>query len=243
MWVDVESAWPLPWGHRASVRVTVWGRGKEFCTMIVSFTEIAILIILLFGLVGMMRGGRYVIATTAAVFFAMALVATSSAVFLSTANHLGLHLVKHSDRSLFLAFLFVGTILLVQSTITRVVPGLTLTRPKFRELSGAAKVWGFLIGLLNGFLIVATVVHYASPYLSENLATRTGGWAFSLPTLQFDHGQNWINLTIKPSTLVVMPSPLLGLYEQVPTALILLFVLLGFVFIGSLYGRMNRLRS
>ena len=211
--------------------------------MSISFTDIAILIILVFGIVGSFRGGKYVALITGAVFFAMALVATSSDVFLSTANRLGLHLVKHADRALFLAFLFVLTILLVQSTITRVIPGLTITRPKYKELSREAKVWGFLINLFNGFLIVATVVHYSSPYLSANLPARAGGWAFSLPTLQFNSGDNFIGLSIKPSTLVVTPSPLLTLYEHVPTALILLFLVLAFVFVGSLYGRMNRLRS
>ncbi len=212
--------------------------------MSISFTDITILVILLFGLFGLFRGGRYVALTTAAVFFAMALVATSSSVFLTAATRLGLKLANTADQQLFLAILFTLTIVLVQSSIGRIVPGLNLSRPKYRDLKRDAKLWGFLIGCLNGFLIVATIVHYSTPYLTLNLPARSGGWAFSLPTLQFQHpDSHTLALSIQQSTLVITPSPLLSLYENVPTALVLLFLLLAVVFIGSIYSRMNHLRS
>ncbi len=212
--------------------------------MTINFTDIAILIIVLFGLYGSLRGGKYVALTMGAVFFAMALVATAGDAFLATANKLGLRLTQRPDRALFLAFLFVATIFLVQNSIGRLIPGLAVTRSKWKELSRETKIWGFLIGLLNGFLVVSIVVHYISPWLDQHLPARSGGWAFDLPTLQFHRpNSNAITLSIEPSTLVVTPSPLIGLYEKVPAALVLLFLLLIFAFIGSLYSRMNRLRS
>jgi hypothetical protein len=140
------------------------------------------------------------------------------------------------QSDLFLAILFVLCVYMVPLAATRLSPAAAappLTRKQ--RLSGLA------LGLVNGLLVIANVIRYANPYLSTVINMRTGGWTWSIPFLHISHpNANTVAFSIQPIDLTITPSPLLKLYDTLPTALILLFCFLIFVFIGTIYGRLLR---
>jgi hypothetical protein len=72
---------------------------------------------------------------------------------------------------------------------------------------------------------------------------KTGGWTWSIPFLHISHpNASTLVLSIQPINFTITPSPVLKIYDTLPTALILLFGFLIFVFVGTAYGRVLRAR-
>jgi hypothetical protein len=84
-------------------------------------------------------------------------------------------------------------------------------------------------------------VRYADPYLQTAVDSRTGGWTWHIPFLHLAHpDSSTLAIGIEQTPLTITPSPLLKIYNSLPTALILLFAFLVFVFVGTVYGRVVR---
>ncbi len=201
--------------------------------MILNFTDLALSVVVVFGILGWARGARRAAATTGGVFFSMTVVSLTGPQILEFLARGGLTFHPKEDGDLFLAFLFVFTVYIVQLTVRRAI-----LAGKEGPPSRQQRLTGIFLGFLNGFLLVANVVRYADPYLTKTVDTNTGGWTWQTP---FPHlsriGDNSITLSLGPTPITITPSPLLQIYSTLPTALILLFAFLVFVFVGTVYGR------
>ncbi|MGH2346739.1 MAG: CvpA family protein [Chloroflexota bacterium] len=201
--------------------------------MILNFTEIALSVVVVFGLLGWLRGARRAAATTGGVFFSMTVVSLTGPNILSFLARSGLTFHPKEDGDLFLALLFVFTVYIVQLTVKRAI-----LAGKEGPPSRQQRLTGLVLGFLNGFLLVANVVRYADPYLRKATDNNTGGWTWETPFPHLTHvNGNSITLALGPTPVTITPSPLLQIYSTLPTALILLFGFLSFVFVGTVYGR------
>ncbi|MGH2411299.1 MAG: CvpA family protein [Chloroflexota bacterium] len=207
--------------------------------MSLNFTEFALAIILVFGLLGWIRGARRAAATTGGIFFAMTVVSLTGPNILQFLARSGItfHPTEHGD--LFLALLFLFTVFIVQLTVKRAILGDGDELPSRQQ-----RLTGLCLGLLNGFLLVANVIRYADPFLRKSVDTATGGWTWLSPLPHLTHANgNSVTLALGPTPISITPSPLLQIYSTLPTALILLFAFLIVVFVGTVYGRVTRGRG
>lgn len=207
--------------------------------MNIDFTNLALAIVFLFGVFGWVRGMRRIAVATAGIFFGMSVISLVGNNLILALERIGITFHPASSANLFLAALFVFTVYAVQLFGVRVILG-----PDIRPDGHRERFNGFLLGLVNGFLIVANTMRYADPFVNSALAGTSGGWRFQLLLPHFDHpAAGTFSLSIAPTIITVTPSPLLRLYDSLPTALILLFAFLVFVFLGTVYGRVMRSRS
>lgn len=204
--------------------------------MSIDFTNLALAIVAVFGLFGWLRGIRRVAIATGGIFFAMAIVSLIGADLIVSLSRIGIRFHPKALADLSLAALFVFTVYIVQLCGARlmVAPG-GLTRRQ--------RLHGLILGLVNGFLIIANAMRYADPYLRSTQDPLTGGWTWrpSLPHLGHPNASTF-SLSVAPTDFTLRPSPLLTLYNSLPVALILLFAFLLFVFLGTMYGRVIRAR-
>ncbi|HVA92551.1 MAG TPA: CvpA family protein [Chloroflexota bacterium] len=204
--------------------------------MSLNFTELALAIIIVFGVLGWVRGARRVSATTGGIFFAMTVVSVTGPNILQFLARSGItfHPKEHGD--LFLALLFLFTVYIVQLTVKRAILGGKDGLPSRQQ-----RLTGLCLGFLNGFLLVANVVRYADPFLRKTVDSATGGWTWLSPFPHLTHASgSSVTLALGPTPISITPSPLLQIYSSLPTALILLFGFLIVVFVGTVYGRVTR---
>jgi hypothetical protein len=207
--------------------------------MSLDFTDLALAVIALFGLVGWLRGVRRIAVTTGGIFFAMVVVGLMGNDLISALKRVGFSFHPRQQSDLFLAFLFAFTVYVVQLGAGRAILG-----SKGGPLTRQQRLSGLSLGLLNGFLLVANVVRYADPYLRTVVDARTGGWTWDIPLPHLGRpDSSSISIGIQQTPITITPSPLLKIYNTLPTALILLFAFLVFVFVGTLYGRVVRGRG
>jgi hypothetical protein len=207
--------------------------------MNIDFTNLALAIIFIFGVFGWVRGVRRTAVATAGIFFAMTVISLIGQDLITSLGRVGIHFHPATSADLFLAALFIFTVYAVQLFGVRVIlgPG-TGPRDRRERFNGA------LLGLVNGFLVVANAMRYADPFIQATLSGQSGGWRFRVLLPRFSHPDaGTFSLTIAPTTVTVTPSPLLRIYDSLPTALILLFAFLVFVFLGTIYGRVMRSRK
>jgi hypothetical protein len=206
--------------------------------MNIDFTNLALAIIFIFGVFGWVRGIRRTAVATAGIFFGMTIISLIGQDLIVSLARVGVRFHPATNADLFLAALFAFTVYAVQLFGVRVILG-SGTRPADRR----ERVNGMLLGLVNGFLVVANTMRYADPFVQSTLAGASGGWRFQLLLPHFTHPDaGTFSLTVAPTTVTVTPSPLLRIYDSLPTALILLFAFLVFVFLGTVYGRVMRSR-
>jgi len=204
--------------------------------MSIDFTNLALLVILLFGVFGWIRGIRRIAVATGGIFFAMAVLSVTDRDLIDSLGKLGVRFHPSAQADLFLAGFFLFTLCVVQLGGTLLILGRGRAPLDRRQRTG-----GFVLGLINGFLIIANVLHLADPYLRTTQDPIAGGWTWHLPLPHFSHPDpSTFSVSIAPLRLTITPSPLLQLYTSLPTALILLFLFLTFVFLGTLYGRVIR---
>lgn len=207
--------------------------------MSIDFTHLALAIIALFGVFGWVRGVRRIAVGTAGVFFGMTIISLLGQNILLSLGRVGIHFHPAPTADLFLAGLFVFTVYAVQLFGVRVILGAE-SRPGNRR----ERFNGMVLGLVNGFLVVANAMRYADPFVRSTLAGKSGGWSFHVWLPRFSHPDaGTFSLSVAPTTVTVIPSPLLRIYDSLPTALILLFAFVVFVFLGTVYGRVMRNRT
>ena len=207
--------------------------------MTLNFTDLALAIIVIFGLVGWLRGARRAIFTTFCIFFSMITVIFISPDLIRVLARLGIVFTPSTNSDLFKTALFLFTVCIAQLGTSRLIVGQSGGPTTRRQ-----RLIGFCLGLFNGFLIVANVVRYADPYLRTIVDHRTGGWTWHLTLPYVDRtGGQAITLGFRDSSLTITPSPVLTIYNTLPTALILLFAFLIVVFVGTVYGRVFRRNS
>jgi hypothetical protein len=206
--------------------------------MVLDFTDLATAIIVVFGLVGWFRGVRRVAIVTGGIFFAMVTASLVGPNLIQGLARIGFTFHPAVQSDLFLAVLFVFTVFLVQLAVTRLI-----LEPGKQPLARKQRLGGAGLGLVNGLLVIANVVRYADPYLNTVINMKTGGWTWSIPFLHISHpNAATVVLSIQPIDFTITPSPLLKIYDTLPTALIVLFGFLIFVFVGTTYGRVLRSR-
>jgi Colicin V production protein len=206
--------------------------------MSLNFTEIAIGLIGVFAALGWIRGARRAAVTMGGIFFAMVLIGLIGSDLVRVLGQSGFKFHPPELANLFLAILFAFIVYVVRLAATRVIgdgpPG---------RLTRRQRVSGLCMGLLNGFLLVANIVREADPYLQSVVNARTGGWTWHVPLLHISQAQgSSVTVSIQMSPLTITPSPLLNIYSTLPTALVLLFGFLIFVFVGTVYGRVVHAR-
>src|SRR6266516_4685421 len=154
--------------------------------MVVSFAGILLVVIAIFGVLGLFRGIRAGALTTGAIFFAFVVV----------------------------------------------VPKRAVTR---RE-----KLWGLVLGLLNGFFIVAIVERYLVTMIQASAARSRV--SVGVPALSFGHPtpDTWSVRLVSSSFTLLPPAPSGDLWTRLPLALVVLVLFLAFVFVGTIYGRVSR---
>ncbi|HVC80882.1 MAG TPA: CvpA family protein [Chloroflexota bacterium] len=207
--------------------------------MSLNFTDFALAIVLVFGLLGWVRGARRVSATTGGIFFAMTVVSLTGPNIIQFLARSGITFHPVAQGDLFLALLFLFTVFIVQLTVRRAILGDGDEMPSRQQ-----RLTGLCLGFLNGFLLVANVVRYADPFLRQSVDTATGGWTWISPLPHLTHASgSSVTLALGPTPISITPSPLLQIYSTLPTALILLFAFVIVVFVGTVYGRVTRGRG
>lgn len=207
--------------------------------MTIDFSTLAFALIAVFGIFGWIRGVRRVAVATGGVFFAMAVVDLMGSQFIAQLKKVGLNFNPATVSNLFLAVLFVFTVYMVQLFGVKMVLG-SGAGPRSRQ----DHLNGLILGLVNGFLIVANTVRYANPYLLATQSAPGSGWSLHVLLPHFSHPDaGTFTVGIAPTILTITPSPLVNMYNTLPTAVVFLFAFLVFVFMGTLYGRIMRGRE
>jgi hypothetical protein len=204
--------------------------------MVIGFADILLLVIVFFGVFGSFRGVRAVALTTAVIFFALVVVIFSSDLLMAFFRQIGIAVNTASEQAVFNAVLFVVTVALGSNVLARVVGVRTA------NLTRREKVWGLLLGLLNGFFIMAVVEHYLTDALQ---ASGGPGVSVGVPALNFAHtAANTWSVSIVSSTFTLLPTGAnTDLWAKLPIALLLLLLFLAFVFVGTVYGRVSGSRG
>lgn len=205
--------------------------------MVIGFADILLVVIVLFGVFGSFRGVRAVALTTATIFFALVVVILSAALLIALFQQIGIAINTAGEQAIFTVILFLVVVALASNVLARIV-GVRTSNLTRRE-----KVWGLLLGLLNGFLVMAVVEHYLTDALQAS-----GGPSVSVgvPALSFGHvpGSNTWSISLVSSTFTLLPSGAnTDLWAKLPIALLLLVLFLAFVFVGTIYGRVSRSRG
>ena len=204
--------------------------------MVVSFADILLVIIAVFGIFGVFRGVRAGALTTGAVFFAFVVVVLAGDLVIDVFRRLGVPFAPDT-RALFKAALFVFTLLMASRVLAAVV-----AVPK-RALSRREKLWGLVLGLLNGFFIVAIIERYLITVIQATAGKSMV--SVGVPALSIGHAapDTW-SVRLVPSSFTLLPPASSGdLWTRLPLALVLLLLFLAFVFVGTIYGRVNRRRG
>jgi uncharacterized membrane protein required for colicin V production len=205
--------------------------------MVVSLADILLVVIAVFGVVGVFRGVRAGALTTGAIFFAFVVVVFAGDLVLAVLRRLGLPLATPDTQALFKAVLFIFTLLMASRVLA------TIAAVPRRALSRREKLWGFVLGLLNGFFIVAIIERYLIAVIQA--AAGKSMVSVGVPALSIDHAapDTW-SVRLVPSSFTLLPSASSGdLWTRLPLALVLLVLFLAFVFVGTIYGRVNRSRG
>ena len=205
--------------------------------MVVSLADILLVVIAVFGVFGVVRGVRAGALTTGAIFFAFVVVVFAGDLVSDIFRRLGMPLATPDMQALFKAILFVFTLLMASRVLAAVA-----AVPR-RALSRREKLWGLVLGLLNGFFIVAIIERY----LITVIQTAAGKSMVSVgvPALSIGHAapDTW-SVRLVPSSFTLLPPGSSGdLWTRLPLALVLLVLFLAFVFVGTIYGRVNRSRG
>lgn len=205
--------------------------------MVVSFADILLLVIAFFGVYYVFRGVRAAALTTGAICFAFVVVVLSGSLIMAAFSRLGLALNTPDTQAVFQAALFIFAAFTANRMLASIV------RVPRKGLPRAERVWGFVLGLLNGFFVMAMIQHY----LNTVIQATTGGASVSLgvPALKFSHpAPNSWSISFEPSTFTLLPTtPSADLWAKLPVALVLLLLFLGFVFAGTLYNRLSGSRG
>jgi uncharacterized membrane protein required for colicin V production len=202
--------------------------------MVVSLADILVVVIAVFGVFGVFRGVRAGALTTGAIFFAFVVVVLAGDLVSDVFRRLGVPLATPDTQAIFKAALFVFTLLMASRVLA------TIAVVPRRALSRREKLWGLVLGLLNGFFIVAIIERY----LITVIQTAAGKSMVSVgvPALSIGHAapDTW-SVRLVPSSFTVLPAASSGdLWTRLPLALVLLVLFLAFVFVGTIYGRVNR---
>ncbi len=190
--------------------------------MVIGYGVILAVVIAFFGLYSVIRGVRSTALTTAAICFAFVVVVLSGSLLTDAFQRLGLVLNTPDTQAVFLAILFIFTLLATNRALKNIVPVPT------RGLTRGERLGGLGLGLLNGFFVMAMIQHYLNSVLG-------------VPALSFSHPtpDTW-SVKLIPTTFTLLPpSPSSDLWAKVPVALVLLLLLLAFIFFGTLYNRLS----
>lgn len=207
--------------------------------MSIDFTNLTLAVIVVFGVFGWARGIRRVALATFSVFFAMALIELIGSPLTQELVRLGFVFHPAQESDLLQSVLFVFAVYVVYLFAVRLVLGAG-SGPRNR----GDRATGLLLGLLNGFLVFATAVRYAEPFLTAVQSAKTGGWSTTLVLPRLGHPDaGTFSLSISQTTITLLPSPMLRSYESVPTAVVMLFAFVVLVFLGTAYGRVVRSRG
>ena len=205
--------------------------------MVVSYGDLLVVVIAFFGLVGAIRGVRSIALMTGAIFFAIVAVTFSGDLVMQGFQKLGLALNTPDTQAIFKACLFVFAAWMATIVLGRIVNVPT------RGLPRSHRFYGLLVGLVNGFLIMAMLEQYMTQIIA---ATGKPGKPVSvgMPALHFTHPTpgSW-SITLEPSTFTLLPTADSTLWNKLPVALVLLLLFLAFVFAGTLYTRLSGSRS
>jgi uncharacterized membrane protein required for colicin V production len=205
--------------------------------MVVSFGDALLVVIGFFGILGAIRGVRAAALTTGAICFAFVVVVLAGSLVMDGFRKLGFNLSSADTQAAFEAALFVFTAFMANRVIASIVG---LPRSGFAR---SERIWGFVLGLLNGFFVMAMIQHYLSAVLSA--AAGRANVSVGVPALSFSHptADSW-SVKLVPSTFTFLPpTPSADLWAKLPVALVLLLLFLGFVFAGTLYNRLSGSRG
>lgn len=204
--------------------------------MTVSFADVLLVVIVIFGVYSLFRGVRAVALTTAAIFFAIVVVIFSSGLVVAAFRRLGVPLDTVDTQDLFTIGVFIFTVLMSARVLGRLV-----SLPA-KELTGREKLWGFVLGLVNGFMVMALIEHYLADAMQATSGSRL---SVGLPALAFSHpsAATWSVSLIASTFTLLPPAPTTDLWSKLPVALVLLLLFLAFVFVGTIYGRFSRSRG
>ena len=202
--------------------------------MVVSLADILLVVIAVFGVFGIFRGVRAGALTTGAIFFAFVVVVFAGDLVIGVFRRLGVPLTPPDTRALFKAALFVFTLLMASRVLAAIA-----AVPR-RALSRREKLWGLVLGLLNGFFIVAIIERYLVAVIQASAARSRV--SVGVPALSFGHPtpDTWSVHLVSSSFTLLPPASSGDLWTRLPLALVLLLLFLAFVFVGTIYGRVNR---
>ena len=183
---------------------------------------------------GLFRGIRAGALTTAGIFFAFVVVVLAGDLVIGTLRRLDVPLTTPDSQALFKVALFVFTLLMARRVLAAIA-AVPTRAPTRRE-----KLWGLVLGLLNGFLIVATVERYLTTVIQATAGRSSV--SVGVPGLSFSHPTptTWSVHLVPTSFTLLPPAPSADLWARLPLALVLLLLFLAFVFVGTIYGRLSR---
>src|ERR687884_1119657 len=190
--------------------------------MVVSFVDILLGVIAVFGVVGIFRGIRAGALTTGAIFFAFVVVVFAGDLVIGVFQRLGVPLATPDTQAFFKAVLFVFTLLMASRVLSAVAPV-----PR-RALSRREKLWGLVLGLLNGFFIVAILARYLITVIQATAGKSMV--SVGVPALSIGHAapDTW-SVRLVPSTFTLLPAGSSGdLWTRLPLALVFLVLFLAF---------------
>jgi hypothetical protein len=202
--------------------------------MVVSLADILLVVIAAFGVIGVFRGVRAGALTTGAIFFAFVVVVFAGDLVIAVFRRLGVPLATPDLQALFKAVLFVFTLLMASRVLAAIA-----AVPR-RALSRREKLWGLVLGLLNGFFIVAIIERYVIAVIQA--AAGKSRVSVGVPALSIGHAapDTWSVRLVSSSFNLLPPASSGDLWSRLPLALVLLLLFLAFVFVGTIYGRVNR---
>lgn len=202
--------------------------------VVINAFEILLVVILYIGVWGSFRGVRAFSIMTGAIFFALVVLLVSGDIAVQFARQIGLPLIGVDSQDVFKIILFLFIVAIATFALGRIT---TPPGPKTR----ADKLWGLGLGLLNGFLIAAVIDRYLTDAIQS--ASPLGTVSVGIPSVVFAHpSANTWQVSFVSNTVTLLPSsgPSTNLWTKVPYALLLLLLFLAFVFVATLYGRLNR---
>ncbi len=202
--------------------------------MVISAAEIFLVIIVIFGVFGVARGVRATALTTGAIFFAIVVMLLSGGLIVASLQKLGFALAGLDTQDIFLAVLFVVIVAMAAYALGRLVDVPRRGGTRKDKLQGGA------LGLLNGFLITAMI----DRYITEAIGVGSpGGLSVGVPGIAFSHPtpNTWsVSFIANPLTLTPGGGSGADLWSKLPYALLLLLLFIAIVFVGTVYGRLNR---